>query len=170
MSVRKVIAAVAVVASFAVPAYAEEGIGVNVQFAGSVFSSSEDVTARNKNNPGAEQVNGECYYYGHLTPQGAMQYEFGGQAVATSTSQSQPELVVLECTLVSPAQGLAGERPTLTVKAGPIGCPGAACVIGGTVAGWPVRPVYVCIDGSATFGPFPVVEKQIKHACKSQPL
>lgn len=168
MSIRRIIAVTAVALTFAVPAHAEEGIGVNAQFAGSIFSSSEDPAQRGA--PGAEQVNGECYYYGQLNRQGLMTFEFGGQAVATSTSQSQPELTALECTITSPAQGLPGERPTLSISTGLIGCPGPVCAIGGTVDNWPVRPVVVCISGYAEFGPFPLVRANIRVGCKTKPL
>jgi hypothetical protein len=170
MSIRKIVLVAAVALSLAAPANAEEGLGVNTQFAGNIISSSEALLPEGtRRTPGAEQVSGQCTYTGQTTVSGQMQFQFGGEAAASSTSQSQPELTVVKCTLVSPAQGLPGERPTLTAEF-EVGCPGPVCATASTVTNWPVRPVVVCISGKAAFGPVPFVEKSIQPACKTSTL
>ena len=189
MSVRKslVVAASALAAvAFAMPAHAEEGIGVSTTFAGLIISMSEDLTPNSENTVGAEQVAGWCRVTGQTSLNGAtMRYEFGGEAVASSTSQSQPEVTSIQCELISPAQGIPGERPTLSAKSpsaacpGPVcntgsvetHCPGPVCVSGDVVvSGWPVRPVKACITGFAVFGPTPVVQADIIPACSVSTL
>ena len=169
MSVRKILAVAAVAMSFAVPAHAEEGLGVNTQFAGDIVSSSEALIGASGASVGAEQVAGQCTYTGQTTLTGTMQYQYAGEAVASSTSQSQPLLTVTKCTLTSPAQGLPGEQATQTTSF-EAACPLMACASAGTVTGWPVRPVEVCIDGYTIFGPTPVKTVQIIHACKTSTL
>lgn len=171
MSIRKTLAVLAVVMTTVVPAQADEGLGVATQFAGSIVSSSEALLPGSSDSLGSEQVTGQCTYAGQTTLTGGqMQYEYGGEAVATSTSLSQPELTVIKCTLISPKQGLPGEQDTLTASFGDVACPGGACASAGLVVGWPVRPVKVCISGYAIFGPTPVVTKTIAPACKTSTL
>ena len=175
MSVRKslVIAASALAAvAFAMPAQAEEGVGVSTTFAGEIISMSEDINPTSENTIGDEQVAGRCTFTGQTSLSGAtMQYEFAGEAVATSTSQSQPEVTAIKCTLVSPAQGIPGERPTLTFDSPDIACPGFACATGQVqISGWPVRPVKACITGFAVFGPTPVVQRDIIPACSTSTI
>ena len=169
MSVRHLLAAAAVALSFAVPAHAEEGLGVNTQFAGVIVSQSEALVGPSASSIAAELVVAMCSYTGQTTPTGTMQYQYAGEAVAISTSQSQPELTVVKCTLTSPAQGLPGEQPTLSTSF-EAACPLAACVAAGTVTGWPVRPVESCVDGYAIYGPTPVKTVFVIHACKSSTL
>jgi hypothetical protein len=163
MSVRTFVVTLAVAASFAAHAPAD-GVGVNTQSEGFVFSSSETLLPLGMVTVSAEQVSGVCSFTGQTTLTGQRQYHFGGQAVASSASQSQPELTVVKCTLISPAQGLPGERPTLVAEF-EIGCPGPVCVTASTVTNWPVRPVVICISGYARFGPMPSVEKSIQPDC-----
>jgi hypothetical protein len=92
-----------------------------------------------------------------------MQYQLGGVIASSSTSQS-PEFIAIRCALISPAQGLPGERPTLTAEF-EAECPGSMCAGANTVTDWPVRPVVICISGYARFGPVPFVEKYIQPAC-----
>ena len=170
MSVRTslVVAASALAAvAFTLPAQADEGVGFGTRFGGQITSSSEDFTPDSEGTIGGEFVAGRCTYSGQTSPTGATtQYEFGGEAVSSSTSQSQPELTAIQCRLVSEAQGIPGERPTLTADSPSVACPGLACATGGTpVLGWPVRPVKICITGFAVFGPTPVVQKYIIPAC-----
>ena len=170
MSIRKTLAVLAVVVTTVVPAQADEGLGVATQFAGSIVSSSEALPAGSSDSLGSEQVTGQCTYAGQTTLTGGqMQYEYGGEAVATSTSVSQPELTVVKCTLISAAQGLPGEQGTLT-DSFEVACPGPACATAKVVGGWPVRPVKVCVSGYAIFGPAPVVTKNITPACKTSTL
>ena len=167
MSVRQSLFAAAsalAAAAFAMPAHAANGIGVSTTFGGQVISTSE---------PGGEEfVAGRCTTSGQTSLTGAtMQYEYGGEAVATSTSQSQPEVVAIQCTLVSPPQGIPGERPTLTATTPSVACPGAVCATGSVpVTGWPVRPVQICITGFAVFGPTPVVQTHIRPACSTSTI
>ena len=162
MSVRKsLVAAASALAAlaFAMPAEAEEGFGVTSAFAGMISSTSGAAAE--------EFLAGRCSYTGQPSLTGAnMQYEFGGEAASSSTSQSQPEVTAIQCRLVSPAQGIPGERPTLTADTPSVACPGAVCATGGVpVSGWPVRPVGICITGFAVFGPTPVVQKDIVPRC-----
>ena len=162
----------AALAAFAVcvPAHAggDEGIGVNTRFAGSVAGTSWEISAEVFVHTD-ERVTGECTYTGQTTTDGLMQYEFAGTAHATSTSTSQPEVTDVTCTLTSPAQGLPGELPTQTASFEVL-CPLGNCGTASTVTGWPVRPVVVCVDGYALFGPTPVLRRDITHACKTSTI
>ena len=169
MSVRKIVIAATIALACAAPAHAEEGAGVNTQFAGDIASTTASLTGPNTNSIGAENVAGQCTYTGQTTLTGQMQYQYAGEAAASSTSVSQPEVTDVKCTLISPAQGLPGEMPTLSTSFEAL-CPLAACVSAGTVSGWPVRPVIVCVDGYSLFGPTPVVRKDVPHACKTSTL
>ena len=168
-SVRRALAVTVVALSLAIPAHADEGLGVSTQLAGVVVSTSEALVGPSANGIGAEQVAGQCTYTGQTTPNGRMQYQYGGEAVASSTSPSQPQLTDVKCTLTSPAQGVPGELPTQTTSF-EAACPLVACVSAGIVTGWPVRPVQVCIDGYAIFGPTPVRTASIIHACKTSTI
>ena len=159
-------------AAFAIPAQAEEGVGFGTTFAGAIFSMSEDLTPNSESTIGEEYVAGDCNVNGERRHDGSgMSYTFGGEAVATSTSQSQPEVTAVKCTLISPAQGIPGERPTLTRESLDVACPGAACSTGYLgFSGWPIRPVKICITGFAVFGPTPAVQKNIIPACSTNTI
>jgi hypothetical protein len=165
MSLRHILATAAVALSFAVPAHADEPIGIATQFGGVVVSSSE-VTVDIHVDGDVEAVSGACTYAGQTTPDGLMQYEYGGWAASSSTSLSQPELTDVQCSLSSPAQGLPGELPTQTVSF-EVACPLYTCATASLVPAWPVRPVVVCVDGYTVFGPTPVKTVSIIHACKT---
>ena len=167
MSVRHLLAAAAVALSFAPAAHADEVIGIRTRYFGITVGSSEQI------GPGihieGEQVTGACSYTGQTMLDGTLQFEYAGEAIATSATQSQPELTDVMCTLTSPAQGLPGEEPTRTASF-EVACPLYACATASAVTGWPVRPVQVCVDGWSIFGPTPVKTVQIIHACKTSTI
>jgi hypothetical protein len=155
---RTALSALLLTGPVAAPAAAEVHTGATTLIAGAVVAS--DVDER------AEAITGTCAYTGQMTASGQLQYQLTGVAVATSNSQSQPELTVIGCRLISPAQGLPGEQPTLTSEF-EIGCPGAVCATVRTVVGWPARPMVVCVFGQAYFGPFPLVQRWLQQTCST---
>jgi hypothetical protein len=159
---RRTVAVAALVLSFAVPARAEEGLGVATQLAG-VTSASDSALAT------AQQVLGACWYLGQTTVSGLMDFRYGGSAVATSAGIAQPQITDVKCTLISPAQGVPGEEPTRTASFD-AACPLGSCTANATVAGWPVRVTVICVDGSAVFGPVPAKTVSIVHACRTSSL
>jgi hypothetical protein len=114
---------------------------------------------------GADDVAGWCTFTGTTTPDGLLQFAYGGHAVATSTSGLPPTQTVLTCTIESPAQGLPGESPTLTHSV-TAGSPGAAVAVAETTPPWPVRPVRVCASGYAIFGPVDPLEVAMAEECR----
>jgi hypothetical protein len=136
----------------------------NTEYEGMVASTSDQVFGSRSASVSAEQVAGLCSYTGQPTVSGGVQYQLSGSAAASSTSQAQPEFTDVKCTLTSPAQGLPGEMPTQTTSF-ETACPLSACASATTVSGWPPRPVVVCVDGYAIFGPTPVIGRDIRHAC-----
>jgi hypothetical protein len=115
---------------------------------------------------GSESVAGWCTFTGSTTPDGLMQYAYGGRAVATSTSARPPEETVLTCTIESPAQGLPGEAPTLTRSITVAGV-GPTAAAADTTPAWPVRPVRVCVSGYAVFDPVMPVQVPIDEQCRA---
>ena len=95
---------------------------------------------------GSQGVIGKCTYHGSTTLSGELTFRFGGVAVASSEETTPPPLSSASCTLISPAQGLAGEQPELRASTA---CPqGLPCTTPIGLAGpWPVRPVKICIEG-----------------------
>lgn len=175
MFLRKLLASVAVLLTtltLAAPASADDEIGVNTEFGGFVFSSSGGIPPNSLSLDVyvvTKGVVGSCHYVGVTNVSGGINYTFFGQAHSWSADVNQPELTDIKCTLISPAQGLPGEPATLTASCeaalpGPV----AACV--GTATNWPLRPVKICVDGYAIFGPFPVETRYITHRCKSASL
>ena len=163
MSVRQSLFAAAsalAAAAFAVPAHAQPGDVVR-DYAGYVTSGSGEAL------DAGPQVTGVCQYTRQPTVGGSgMKYAFSGTAVATATLYSYASTFIT-CTLVSPARGLPGEQPTLTARV-EARCSGVTCstAVAG-VSDWPVRPVMICVSGSAWFM-FPsaaVTSVEIRAAC-----
>lgn len=95
----------------------------------------------------AGTVTGRCTYAG-ATVSGGMQFVFGGAATAITGDPAQPQTVIY-CSLVSEAQGLPGELPTL-VASFTNSCPGGSCAGVGTSEVWPMRPVEICVAAFAS--------------------
>lgn len=116
----------------------------------------------------AEVVSGLCTYTAQPNLDGTRSYAFDGVATSVSTSAAQPELTDVKCTLTSPAQGLPGERPTLSASC-EIALSGSVSTCEDTTdaRAWPARPAVLCIDGYAIFGPVPVLSKSLIHVCTS---
>ena len=114
---------------------------------------------------GTEDVTGWCTFSGTTTPEGDLQFAYGGHAVATSTGARPPEATVITCTLESPAQGLPGEEPTKDASVSVAG-PGAVSAAAGTTPPWPVRPVRICVSGYAVFDPIMPVQVDIPEQCR----
>jgi len=169
MSPRKVVAAAVVALAYAAPAYADDyHAGVSFDYVGTVFSASADVTV-DVHTPGNQNVGAHCTFYGQTGLNGGFDFQYAGEAVSTSTSVIQPMLTDVKCTLISPAQGLPDEQPTLTASF-EVACPLYACATASTVSTWPQRPVIVCVDGYGIFGPTPVVRKDVVHQCVDKTL
>lgn len=169
MKARTLLAVVAAALALVAPARADEGLGVNTQLIGAVASTCDSINAHGRSSLGGESCGAWCGYSGGTNATGGWDYEFSGAIVGVSATQSPPELADLKCTLMSPAQGLPGERPTLSASCEiALGSAASECWSG--VVGWPARPVVLCVDGYVIFGPMPVLTKTVIHSCKASSL
>lgn len=160
-----VIVAATAALAFALPAHADEGLGVRTQF-GSITSSSDGLTTLPTT---PEWVAGLCHYIGTANLSGSLDFQYGGEALAGSTTTNQPLITSITCTLTSPSLGLPGEVPTKT-SSWRVNClVGGPCVGATSVSAWPARPVLICVDGYAYFGGT-AGTIDIVHACKGATL
>lgn len=174
MSVRRTLLAVAAIGlsiSLAAPAGADQGLGVDTQFAGSVVATTQEVVDGSRDNrAGSPEMWGECFYHGTTTTSGGeMAFTFGGSGVAYSTvpTSVQPISVTIYCELVSPRR--PGDTvDTLSKTTGIIMSGPSATTPPGAVV-WPFRPVYVCVWGVADFGPIPDT-KPLPRRCSNDPI
>ena len=175
MSVRTVLLVVSLLGlvPLAVPAGAEEQLGIETQFAGEIVASTEDVTEpdpEDDSDAGALQLAGKCAYVGVTTPEGQIRFAFTGETASYSTVPESAQSVGTRatCTLISPRQPQVPDSPpTLTLI--------TDIRLGGSVAAtvpaltdpWPLRPVRICVSGDAQFGPIPA-QKTLKRACTTE--
>lgn len=169
MSLRRVVVAAVAVLAIAAPAYADDyHLGLSADYVGTVLSASVDVTV-DVSLPGRQSVGAQCTFYGQTGLHGGFDFQYAGEAVSNSTSVIQPMLTDVKCTLTSPTQGLPGEEPEQSASF-EVACPLYACATASAVSTWPQRPVVVCVDGYAIFGPTPVVRKDVVHQCVTKTL
>ena len=111
------------------------------------------------------EVAGRCAYAGSTGADATMRFVFGGSAIVPP-GIDPPDVVVVTCELVSPAQGIPGEVPEQRAS---VTCePGPVCAIPPGVAGpWPMRPVFVCATGFAVFGS---EVEDLAPACTDDPV
>jgi hypothetical protein len=166
MFVRKAVLIAAILGSTVViPASAEDGVGVATSFAGVVTSASA-LAPTTGAHVGSEEVAGQCEFFG-FTRGAGFQYTFAGKAVSASTSTDQPTYTEITCTLTSPWRpGDTVGTQSASCNIG-IGAAATACAnLDGVTPIWPARPVQICVDGYAHFGPVTVKTKTIPHAGK----
>lgn len=162
MRIRHTMLVVTAALAVALPAHADEGLGVAAQI-GSITSSSDGLTAVPTT---PEWVAGICHYTARANVSGTLDVEYGGEAVAGSTTHHQPVLTSLTCTLVSPSLGLPGGPATRSASY-QVACGGPACTALTSVASWPMRPLLICVDGYAAFGD---ADQHVVHSCKGATL
>ena len=115
----------------------------------------------------SSDIVGKCTYNGRTDSGNALQFVFGGAAVVAVTNTTPPDVLAVTCDLISPAQDIPGEEPTLraslTCQPGP-----GACVTSPGLAGpWPMRPVLICISGYTITGS---AVTPLPGACNTAPL
>ena len=120
---------------------------------------------------GTQEVAGSCGYVGVTTLTGQIQYTFGGEARARSTDPTtiQPIGTRAICTLISPAQGLPGELPTISQTTETRMSGAVAVTPLAQTSPWPLRPVRICVSGDAQYGPVPA-ERTLGMACTTSSI
>ena len=170
MSVRKALLAVAALGliASAVPATAEEGLGVATQFAGEIVATTESLTTArgDSSHIGTTELAGKCAYVGVTTLTGQIQFAFGGATESYSTipASVQPIGTRATCTLISDQQPIPGSPPTVSMVTDIRMSGAAAATPPALTPPWPLRPVRICVSGDAQYGPTPA-DRTLAQIC-----
>lgn len=151
--------------SLAVPAGADEGLGVSTQFAGEIIAATAVDLGPSRGDDarvGSVELSGKCAFVGVTTLTGQIQFVFSGATESYSTVPASAQSIGTraQCALYSLRQGLPGETGDLSQFTDIRLSGNAAATPPAVTPPWPLRPVLICIAGDAQFGPVPA-EKEL---------